>query len=97
MLFRSDLPQLQKLTISENQIESREEFAKLCKYDKLFKITLETNPYFDNSGVTPKTEVIIQMGTLPNLKFVNKEQLVKEDYEEAARTLQERKKRKKKD
>ena len=89
--FLPDLPQLEKLTISENQIESREEFAKLCKYDKLFKITLETNPYFDNSGIPPKTEVIIQMGTLQNLKFVNKEQLVKEDYEEAARTLQERK------
>ena len=89
--YLPDLPKLQKLTISENQIESREEFAKLCKYDKLFKITLETNPYFDSSGVTPKTEVIIQMGTLKHLKFVNKEQLIKEDYEEAARTLQERK------
>ena len=84
--YLPDLPQLQKLTVSENQIESREEFAKLCKYDKLFKITLETNPYFDSSGVTPKTEVIIQMGTLKHLKFVNKEQLIKEDYEEAART-----------
>ena len=89
--FLPDLPNLQKLTISENQIDTREEFAKLCKYEKLHKITLESNPYFDNSGVTPKTEVIIQMGTLQELKFVNKEQLIKEDYEEAARTLQERK------
>ena len=62
--FLPDLPNLQKLTISENQIDSREEFAKLCKYEKLHKITLESNPYFDSSGVTPKTEVIIQMGTL---------------------------------
>ena len=28
---------------------------------------------------SPKTEVIIQMGTLLELKFVNKEQLVKEE------------------
>ena len=42
-----------------------------CGTSKIQKITLETNPYFDSSGVSPKTEVIIQMGTLKNLKFVN--------------------------
>ena len=62
--YLPDLPNLLKLTISENQIDTREEFAKLCKYEKLHKITLDANPYFDSSGVTPKTEVIIQMGTL---------------------------------
>ena len=86
-----DLPNLQKLTISENQIGVREEFAKLTKYELLQRITVEANPYFDTSGVSTKTEVIIQMGTMKNLKYVGKEQLVKEDYEEAAKTLQERK------
>ncbi len=84
-----------KITISENQIDTREEeFAKLCKYVKLHKITLDANPYFDISWASPKTEVIIQMETLQKLIFVNKEQITKEDYEEVAKTLKEIKEKK---
>ena len=46
--------------------------------------------YFDESGVPPKTEIIIQWTENTSIKFVNKEALVKEDYEEAAKVLQER-------
>ena len=32
-----------KLTISENQIDNREEFAKLCKYEKLLNLHIDYN------------------------------------------------------
>ena len=86
------LPCLQKLNISENQIKDRTQFKNLEIYTHLLKINCEANPYFDEAGIAPKTELIIQLPELTKetLKFVNKEQLVKEDFEEAAKTLQER-------
>ena len=74
-----ELPNLQKLTISENQIKQAIEFSKLKQYPNLLKINCEANPYFDESGVPPKTEIIIQLTENTSIKFVNKEALVKED------------------
>ena len=87
--FIPELPNLQKLSISENQIQNVEEIPKLKVYDKLFKINLDGNPYFDNSGVAPKTEILIQLEGI-NVKFVNKEEINNEDREDAVRVKEER-------
>ena len=84
-----ELPNLEKLSISENQIANMEEIPKLKIYEKLFKLNIDGNPYFDNSGVAPKTEILIQLDTL-HVKFVNKEEINQEDREDAVKVIEER-------
>ena len=83
------LPNLEKLAISENQIKDNKQLA-LLRFPKLKRINVESNPYFDESGVSGKIEILIQLEGF-DIKFVNKEEIVPEDKEEVVRVKEERK------
>lgn len=84
-----DLPNLQKLAISENAIKDNTQFS-LLKYPTLKRINIDGNPYFEESGVSGKLEILIQLEGFDNIKFVNKEEITPEDKEEVPRVKEER-------
>lgn len=82
------LPNLQKIDIKENQIANVKEFGKL-KFPLLTKIIVTTNPCAEELGPGIKTDLLILLEDF-NIKFINKEEVTKEDRDEAANVKQER-------
>jgi hypothetical protein len=76
-----NLPSLEKLDIRENQIKDVKEFGKL-KFPKLSKINVLNNPSADEIGGGIKTEILILFEGF-DLKAINKDEVTKEEVEEA--------------
>lgn len=83
-----DLPSLEKLNISENKIKEVKQFSAL-KFPKLKKINVDANPYFEEANAGAKIEILIQLEDL-GVKFVNKEEILPEDKDQAKVVKEER-------
>ena len=86
--FVPNLPNLQKLDIKENQVAKITEFGKL-KFPNLFKITVSANPCSEEVGAGIKTEILILFEDF-NIRFINKEEVTKEEKEEPVNVKIER-------
>lgn len=83
-----DLPSLEKLNISENKIKDVKQFSAL-KFTTMKKINVDANPYFDEPNAGAKIEIILQLENF-GVKFVNKEEILPEDREQAKTVKEER-------
>jgi len=83
-----NLPNLQKIDIKENQVAKVTEFGKL-KFPNLAKIIVSANPCAEELGAGLKTDIIILFEDF-NLKFINKEEITKEERDEAVNVKNER-------
>jgi Leucine-rich repeat (LRR) protein len=83
-----DLPNLEKIDVKENQVAEITEFGKL-RFPKISKINVSNNPAADEVGGGIKTEILILLEDF-ELKAINKDEVLKEDIEEAQRTKEER-------
>jgi Leucine Rich repeats (2 copies) len=82
------LPNLQKLDIKENQVAKVAEFGRL-KFPNLFKIIVTANPCAEELGPGIKTDILILFEDF-NIKFINKEEVTKEERDEAMNVKNER-------
>lgn len=82
------LPALEKIDIKENQVANVKEFGKL-KFPLITKIIVNANPCAEESGAGIKTDILILFEDF-NVKFINKEEVTKEEREEAMTVKQER-------
>ena len=79
--FVPNLPNLQKIDIKENLVAKVAEFGKL-KFPNLTKIIVTANPCAEELGAGLKTDIIILFEDF-NVKFINKEEITKEERDEA--------------
>lgn len=86
--FVPNLPNLEKIDIKENQVAKVSEFGKL-KFPNLAKIIISANPCAEELGPGIKTDILILFEDF-NIKFINKEEVTKEDREEAENVKKER-------
>jgi len=86
--FVPNLPSLQKIDMKENQVAKVIEFGKL-KFPNLFKIIVSANPCAEELGAGLKIDIIILFQDF-NLKFINKEEITKEERDEAFNVKNER-------
>lgn len=83
-----NLPNLHKIDVKENQVAKVIEFGKL-KFPNLAKIIVSANPCAEELGAGLKTDIIILFEDF-NLKFINKEEITKEERDEAVNVKNER-------
>lgn len=83
-----ELPHLYHLNIRENKIADLKGIINLMKYSTLLSLTMHQNPAIDEVGDGAKKEVLMILGYLNR---VNKEDVVKEDRDDAKNELKERK------
>jgi len=83
-----NLPNLKKIDVKENQVAKVIEFGKL-KFPNLAKIIVSANPCAEELGAGLKTDIIILFEDF-NLKFINKEEITKEERDEALNVKNER-------
>ena len=82
-----NLPALEKLDMKENQVANVKEFGKL-KFPLITKILCNANPCAEDGGAI-KTDILILFEDF-NIKFINKEEVTKEEREEAIVVKQDR-------
>lgn len=79
---------MEKIDVRENQVSNVKEFGNL-KYNKLKKINVLSNPCSDEIGAGMKIEIILLFEEL-DIKAVNKEEVTKEDRDEAQNLKKDR-------
>jgi hypothetical protein len=86
--FVPNLPNLQKIDIKENLVSKVNEFGKL-KFPLIEKIIVSANPCAEELGAGLKIDIIILFEDF-NLKFINKEEITKEERDESVNVKNER-------
>jgi hypothetical protein len=79
---------LEKIAVQENLIADIKEFGKL-RFPRISKVTVQNNPASDEVGAGIKIEILILLEDF-ELKAINKDEVLKEDIDEAQNTKQER-------
>lgn len=77
-----NLPKLEHLNLRETKIESIKEISKLRILQSLQKLNLLQTPITDEKADGIKKEVLLAIEG-HKFKMINKEEIVKEDYEDA--------------
>jgi len=83
-----ELPHLYHLNIRANKISDLKSILNLKKYATMLSLTMHQNPAIDEVGDGAKREIIMILGYLNR---VNKEEITKEDRDDAKNELKERK------
>ncbi len=83
-----ELPHLYHLNIRENKLSDLKSIINLKKYPTLLSLTMHQNPAIDEVGEGAKKEILMILGYLSR---VNKEEVTKEDRDDAKNELKERK------
>ena len=88
-----NLPALEILLMKENAFKDKAQFSKL-RFPKLRNLNVSTCPAAEELGGAAKIELILLLEEI-EFKKLNKEDVTKEDFEEAKKTKLERIERKK--
>lgn len=83
------LPKLEHLNLRETKIDNIKEISKLRNLWQLQKLNLLQTPLTDEKGDGIKKEVILSIEG-HKFKMINKEEIVKEDYEDAIALKEQR-------
>jgi len=90
-----ELPSLEHLDLSNNKIASKDFFRLLADYTKLKVLIMVGTPVAEELADRFKAEVLVSVGIeLRDLKTLNEEEVVEEDYQGAEAERNERAKAK---